>query len=264
MRRLVSAVLIAYNEEDRLSACLNRLKWADEIVVVDSGSTDATRAIASQYTSRVVEIPWRGFGPQKQAAVELAAHNWVFVVDCDELVTPELAGEITSLLEQAELKSAYDVPRRTFIGNKEIKYCGWYPDRTVRLFDRTRAKFSESLVHECVVVTGEKGSLSADLLHYSYGSIGGMLPKIGQYSDLWAQQMYAAGKDSGLLALLIKPTAAFLKVYLVKLGFLDGFEGLTIAVSTAYLTFLKYAKLLEKKRSQTLFMTDNRRLDGWD
>jgi len=250
VRRPVSAVLIAYNEESRLSACLDRLTWADEIVVVDSGSTDATRTIAGQYTPHVVEIPWRGFGPQKQAAVELAAHNWVFVVDCDELVTPELAGEIMSLLAQPEIKSAYDVPRRTFIGNKEIKYCGWYPDRTVRLFDRTRAKFSESLVHECVVVAGEKGNLSGDLLHYSYGSIGEMLPKIGQYSDLWAQQMYAAGKDGVLLNLFIKPAAAFIKVYLVRRGFLDGFEGLAIAVSTAYLTFLKYAKLIEKQHTQ--------------
>lgn len=246
MRRQISAVLIAYNEERRLAACLERLQWADEIVVVDSGSTDATREIAEKYTSRVIEIPWQGFGPQKQSAVELASHDWVFVVDCDELVTSQLADEIMTLLGQADLKAGYDVPRRTFIGNKPIKHCGWYPDRTVRLFDRTKAGFSESLVHECVVVNGKMGNLNHDLLHYSYAGIGDMLPKIGQYSDLWAQQIFNTGKNCSLLALLLKPTAAFIKVYLIKRGFLDGFEGLAIAVSTAFLTFLKYAKLRER------------------
>lgn len=248
MRRPVSAVLIAYNEEARLANCLERLQWADEIIVVDSGSADATREIALRYTKRVVEIPWRGFGPQKQAAVELASHDWVFVVDCDELVTPQLADEIIALLGQPEVNAGYDVPRRTFIGAKEIKYCGWYPDRTVRLFDRNRAAFSDSLVHESVVVRGAKGSLQNDLLHYSYANIGDMLPKIGQYSDLWAQQMHAAGKNNRFGALLIKPVAAFLKSYLLKRGILDGFEGLAIAVSTAFLTFLKYAKLRELSR----------------
>lgn len=249
MRRPVTAVLIAYNEERRLASCLKCLQWVDEIVVVDSGSTDATREIARRYTERVFEITWRGFGPQKQAAVELASHDWVFVVDCDELVTQLLADEIMDLLGQAELKAGYDLPRRTFIGTKEIKHCGWYPDRTVRLFDRSRARFSESLVHECVEVSGEIGRLSGDLLHYSYGSIGDMLPKIGQYSDLWAQQMHSAGKGSSVGAMLIRPLAAFFKTYLLKRGVLDGFEGLIIAVSTSFLTFLKYAKLLERSRS---------------
>lgn len=248
MKRPVSAILIAYNEERRLSACLERLLWTNEIVVVDSGSTDATREIANRYTERVFEIPWKGFGPQKQAAVELATHDWVLVVDCDELVTPQLADEVVALLGLPEVKAGYDVPRRTFIGAKEIKYCGWYPDRTVRLFDRTKARFSESLVHECVEVHGETGSLQGDLLHYSYAGIGDMLPKIGQYSDLWAQQMHAAGKRNSFVTLLIKPLAAFIKTYLLKKGVLDGFEGLVIAVCTAFLTFLKYAKLRERSR----------------
>lgn len=147
------------------------------------------------------------------------------------------------MLGLPEIKAGYDVPRRTFIGTKEVKHCGWYPDRTVRLFDRTKARFSKSLVHECVEVRGETGSLQGDLLHYSYAGIGDMLPKIGQYSDLWAQQMHAAGKRNSFVALLIKPLAAFIKTYLLKRGALDGFEGLVISVSTAFLTFLKYAKL---------------------
>lgn len=249
MKRPVSAILIAYNEERRLSACLERLLWTDEIVVVDSGSTDATKDIANKYTERVFEVPWQGFGPQKQAAVELATHDWVLVVDCDELVTSQLADEVVTLLGLPEIKAGYDVPRRTFIGTKEIKHCGWYPDRTVRLFDRTKARFCKSLVHECVEVRGETGSLQGDLLHYSYAGIGDMLPKIGQYSDLWAQQMHAAGKRNSFVALLIKPLAAFIKTYLLKRGALDGFEGLVISVSTAFLTFLKYAKLRERSRT---------------
>ncbi len=248
MRRPVSAVLIAYNEERRLAACLEQLGWAEEIVLVDSGSSDATQEIARRYADKVVELPWRGFGPQKQAAVELASHDWVFVVDCDEHVTPELAAEIAAVMQHSEPKAGYDVPRRTFIGTKEIKHCGWYPDRTVRLFDRTRAGFSESLVHECVIVNGAVGSLRHDLLHYSYAGIGEMVPKIIRYSDLWSQQMYAVGRRSSGTDLLIRPLAAFIKTYLLKCGFLDGVEGMAIAVTTAFLTFLKYAKLWELSR----------------
>jgi glycosyltransferase involved in cell wall biosynthesis len=245
-------VLIAYNEESRLSACLDRLTWADEIVVVDSGSTDATRTIAGQYTPHVVEIPWRGFGPQKQAAVELAAHNWVFVVDCDELVTPELAGEIMSLLAQPEIKSAYDVPRRTFIGNKEIKYCGWYPDRTVRLFDRTKARFSESIVHEVVVVNGRQSDCRNDLLHFSFASINDMLPKMQRYSELAARQMFSQGRRCRVFDLTVRPLAAFFKTYLLKAGLLDGVEGLAICVTTAVLAFLKYVRLREMQLEKNI------------
>lgn len=245
MRRLVSAVLISYNEESRVADCLASLDWTDEIVVVDSGSSDATQEIARRYADKVVELPWRGFGPQKQAAVDLASHDMVFVVDCDEQVTPELAAEIAAILQQQEIAAGYAIPRRTFIGKKEIKHCGWYPDRTVRLFDRKKAHFSDSLVHESVIVTGEVAACRHDLLHFSYRAIGDMVPKISQYSELWARQMFTAGKRSSFLALLVKPLAAFFKTYVLKKGFLDGFEGLVIAKTTAFLTFLKYAKLIE-------------------
>src|SRR5512136_2250443 len=136
-RRPITAVLIAYNEAHRIAECLASLNWVDEIVVVDSGSSDSTREIARRYTDRVYDIPWRGFGPQKQSAVELASHDMIFVIDCDERVTPELAEEIVAILAAKDVQAGYSVPRRTFLGRTEIRHCGWYPDRTVRLFDRT-------------------------------------------------------------------------------------------------------------------------------
>ncbi|MDO8738392.1 glycosyltransferase family 2 protein [Candidatus Deferrimicrobium sp.] len=245
----VSAVLISLNEEKRIGPCLDSLSWADEIVVVDSGSSDATREIARRYTDRVFDIPWKGFGPQKQAAVTLASHDVVFNVDCDERVTPELAEEIGGILSGPVMAAAYTVPRRTFLSGKEIRHCGWYPDRTTRLFDRTRARFSADLVHERVEVSGETAPLKGHLLHYSFSGIGEMIPKINRYSDLSARQMFEAGRRCGIADLTLRPAFAFVKTYLLRLGFLDGVEGLVISATTSWLAFAKYAKLRELERS---------------
>lgn len=244
-RRRVSAVVIAFNEAHRIEACLASLQWADEIVVVDSGSTDATIEIARRYTERVVQIPWCGFGPQKQAAVKLASHDMIFNLDCDERVTPELAVEIQEVLSLTTIASAYQVPRRTFLGAKEIRHCGWYPDRTVRLFDRSRARFSDHLVHESVVATGAAGILRHDLLHYSFLGLADLLVKLNRYSDLSARQMFEGGRRCSLFDLTVRPGFAFVKTYLLRLGFLDGVAGFEISVSTALSTFAKYMKLRE-------------------
>lgn len=244
-RRPVSVVIIAKNEADRMEACLQSVVWADEIVVVDSGSTDATCDIARRYTGRVHSIPWRGFGPQKQAAVDLASHDWILNIDCDERVTPELAREIGAILESDDNREAYALPRRTFLGSKEIRHCGWYPDRTVRLFDRRGARFSDSLVHERVIAQGPVADCRGDLLHYSFSGIGPLLAKLNQYSDLSAQQMHAQGRSCTLVDLTVRPLFAFFKTYLLRRGFLDGVEGLEISVTTALLTFAKYIKLRE-------------------
>ena len=190
-------------------------------------------------------LPWQGFGPQKQAAVDLASHDWILSIDCDERVTPELAKEICALLAVDKPMSAYTVPRRTYLGLKEIKYCGWYPDRTVRLFDRNKARFSESIVHEVVMVDGRQADCKHDLLHYSFSNINDMLPKMQRYSELAARQMFLQGRRCKLFDLTIRPLAAFFKTYLIKAGVLDGVEGLAISVTTAGLAFLKYARLRE-------------------
>lgn len=251
VRRPVSAVVISFNEEKNIGACLDSLRFANEIVVVDSGSTDATLEIARRYTDKVFDVPWRGFGPQKQAAVERAIHDVVLNVDCDERVTPELAGEVGRLLAGEDVAAAYTVPRRTFVGGKEIRHCGWYPDRTTRLFDRSKARFSADLVHERVDVTGETRPLGNPLLHYSFSGIGEILGKMNRYSDLSAQQMFEQGRKGSVLDLTVRPAFAFFKTYFLRMGFLDGFEGYVISTTTALLTFTKYVKLreLERKRS---------------
>ncbi|MBI5905410.1 MAG: glycosyltransferase family 2 protein [Deltaproteobacteria bacterium] len=245
----MSAVVIALDEGRNIAACLESLRWADEIVVVDSGSSDGTPEIARRYTDKVFDVPWKGFGPQKQAAVELAGNDVVFNVDCDERVTPELAEEIGKVLSGPGMAAAYTVPRRTFLGGKEIRHCGWYPDRTTRLFDRTRARFSPELVHERVEVSGETAPLKGHLLHYSFSGIGDMIPKINRYSDLSARQMFERGRRCGIPDLIFRPAFAFLRTYLLRLGFLDGVEGVVISATTSWLAFAKYAKLRELERS---------------
>jgi glycosyltransferase involved in cell wall biosynthesis len=244
-RRPVSAVVIALNEERKIAACLESLQWADEIVVVDSGSTDGTQAVARRFTDKVFEVPWAGFGPQKQAAVDRARHDVVFNIDCDERVTAELAEEIRRVLSDPEMACAYSVPRRTFLGGKEIRHCGWYPDRTTRLFDRRYARFSEDLVHERVEASGLRGELRHPMLHHAFGGIGEIVAKMNRYSDLSARQMFERGRRCGVLDLTLRPGFAFLKTYLLRLGFLDGIEGLVISATTGWLVFAKYAKLRE-------------------
>ncbi len=247
-RRPVSAVVISFNEKDRIAACLESIGWADEIVVVDSGSTDGTRRIARGYTSNVFEIPWRGFGPQKRAAVERASHDIIFSLDCDERATPELAAEIAEVLGRGAIAPAFTVPRRTFLGGKEIRHSGWVPDRTVRLFDRRQAGFSDSPVHERVIVSGETARLERPILHYSFGGISDILLKMNRYTDLSARQMFESGRRCRLADITLRPLLAFVKPYLFRLGFLDGVEGLEIAVAGALHVFAKYIKLREMER----------------
>lgn len=243
---LLSVVVIAKNEAERLDACLQSVTWADEIVVVDSGSSDATREIARRYTDKVFDITWRGFGPQKQAAVQLASHDIIFNIDCDERMTEELAEEIRALLARETMLPAYNVPRRTFIGSKEIRRSGWYPDRTIRLFDRTRASFSDSPVHERVVVAPDSvGRCNGHLLHFSFKGMGDMLTKLNSYTDIAAAEMFARGKRTTAVYVTLRPLWTFFRTYIVYRGFLDGYEGLEIALANSITVFYKYAKLRE-------------------
>lgn len=246
-QRPLSVVIISKNEAARIEECLKSLTWVDEIIVIDSGSSDDTCDIARRYTEKVYEVAWQGFGPQKQAGVDLACNDWILSVDCDERATAELSEEIRRILALDLPAAAYSVPRRTFIGSKEIKYSGWYPDLTIRLFDRRKARFSDSLVHERVITNARTGKCKGHLLHYSFSGFEPLLGKINHYSELSARQMMQQGKHCRVFDITIRPLFAFFKTYVLRAGFLDGVEGLEIAVTTSLMTFAKYIKLRELK-----------------
>ncbi len=249
-RSHLSVIVIAKNETLRIEACLQSVAWADEIVVLDSGSSDSTCEIARRYTSRVYDLPWRGFGLQKQAAVDMATHDWILNIDCDEQVTEELSEEIGEILAlTGSPAEAYAIPRRTFLGPKEIRHCGWYPDRVIRLFNRRRARFSEDLVHERVVTDGRIGQCKGHLLHYSADGIAPLLTKLNHYSGLSARQMFERGRRCNFFDLTLRPIHAFMQTYFLRLGFLDGVEGLEISITTGLLTFTKYIKLRELEKN---------------
>lgn len=243
--RKISVVIIACNEAKRIGDCLESVQWADDIVVVDSGSCDATVEIARNLRARVFHIPWLGFGAQKQAAVQLAAHELVLSVDCDERVTPELAAEIQSILAKDTIAPAYSLPRRTFLGSREIRHCGWYPDRTIRLFDRRRAHFSDDPVHEKVLVDGQVTPCRYDLLHYSFTGMADLVAKMNRYTDLSARQMFEKGRRYRLTDITIRPLFAFFRTLVIRAGFLDGVAGLVVAAANGMSVFVKYAKLRE-------------------
>ncbi|MGA2193170.1 MAG: glycosyltransferase family 2 protein [Nitrospirota bacterium] len=245
----LSVVIITHNEESRIRAALESASFADEIVVVDSFSTDRTADICREHTASVYQEKWRGFSGQKSHAVGLAKNDWVFVLDADERITPALASEIKALMENGPEKAGYFCPRRNHFIGREIRHGGWYPDYSIRLFDRRRGSFGERAVHEAVAINGEAGYLRNPMLHYTYDSISDYLVRMDKYSTLAAQELQKAGKQSGLIDLALRPSLTFLKMYLIKQGFRDGRHGLMLAALYSFYTFSKYAKLWELGKS---------------
>jgi glycosyltransferase involved in cell wall biosynthesis len=242
--RTISAVIICKNEEENLRDCLESVKWADEIVVVDSGSTDATLDIAREYTDKVIHHDWEGYGPQKQFAMEQATCDWLLNVDADERVTLELVDEIKALMAQQSPKcNGYTVPRRTFYLGRWITRGGWYPDRKMRLVRSGFGSWGDTAIHENLTVDGPIGNLKGDLLHFTYKDMADHLQVINEFTTLSAQKMYDEGKRHSLLNILTNPPWKFFRMYLLKLGFLDGIPGFLIATLGSYYVFLKYAKL---------------------
>lgn len=235
-------VIITKNEEENIKGCLESVSWADEIVVLDSGSADKTIEICKSYTNNVHITDWPGFGPQKQRAVDAASNDWILSIDADERISEALKQQILQSLEDPQ-KDAYEVPRLSYLCGKPIRHGGWYPDHLVRVFNKNKAKFSNDLVHEKVLVDGTIGRLSEDLIHYSYADLDQFMHKFNVYSRLGAQNLKAKNKTSGVLKAVVRGMISFLKVYIFKKGFLDGAEGLVIGISAFESTYYKYLKL---------------------
>jgi len=247
-RAPLSAVLITHNAATQLEACLASLAFADEIVVVDSASTDATRDIAARHGARVIEQAWLGFGRQKRFAVEQARHDWVLCVDADERVSPELATSIVAALA-APASSIYRMPRRNRFLGRWLRHGEGYPDWSPRLFDRRNAQWSDVTVHEQVLYTATPGVLAGDLLHESAESLAHYLEKQNRYTTLAAQQLFEAGRDAGFAELALSPLVRFVKFYVLRLGMLDGLAGLVHIGIGCMNSHLKYAKLIELRRA---------------
>lgn len=244
----ITATVITLNEERHIADALESLSWADEIVVVDSGSTDDTVAIARRFTSRIVVNAWPGYAAQKNLAAAEASNDWIFSLDADERVTPELAASVASARTISTPASGYRVARRAWYVDRWVRHSGWYPDWQVRLYDRNAARFEGDFVHESVRVRGATATLEGDLLHYTVESLSDHHQRIDRYTTLAAEAMAARGDRPSLAGALARPVATFAKSYVLEQGFRDGGAGVAIAGFAAYYVFLRQMKLWERSR----------------
>ncbi len=247
-RMPLSAVLITKNAAGQLADCLASLKFCDEILLVDSGSEDDTVVIAQRCGARVIQADWRGFGPQKQFAVEQASHDWVLCVDADERVSERLRESILAA-SPAPSFVAYRFARCNRFMGRYLKHGEGYPDWSLRLFDRRAARWSDDPVHERVIASGEIGTLQGDLLHESAESLESYLAKQNRYSSLAAEQALAHGRRASVWHLLLSPVLRFVKFYFLRLGLLDGLPGLVHILVGCTASFAKYAKMLAFQRN---------------
>ncbi|MBV6510570.1 MAG: hypothetical protein FMNOHCHN_00045 [Ignavibacteriaceae bacterium] len=248
----ISSLIIAKNEEKNIGRCIkSQLFCIDEIIVlVDSATTDRTAEIASGFEKVVCRtVEWKGYGVTKQEGLSLATNDWIFWIDADEELTPELIDEITEFKEREHHCAVYELPRRAYFLGKWIRHCGWYPGYVERLFNRQKARFSTNGVHEHLIYEGEPGRLEADLNHYTDPSIEHYYTKFNTYTSLAAADLKKAGRKTGISDLLLRPVFLFLKMYIFRRGFLDGREGFLLAVFSANYVFTKYAKHWELSRN---------------
>ena len=247
----LTVTVITRDEAANILAALDSVTWADELIVVDSGSTDDTVALARQRTDRVFVREWSGYSAQKNFAAEQASHDWILSLDADERVTPALADEIRALLGSEPGAHGYDMPRVSFYLGKWIRTTDWYPDHQLRLYDR-RAGTWAGEVHEGVHVRGTVGRLLADLQHFPYRDLSHHLQTIDRYTTLAARQLQARGRTVGMAGLAARPIGAFLRNYLARGGWRDGAVGLVVSILNSYYVFLKFAKLWELGRKEVV------------
>ncbi len=250
-RPTLSAYLITRDEEKNIARAIESVRWMDEVVVLDSGSTDRTVEIAEGLGAKVRIEPFRGFVDQKNRAMELCGGNWLFNLDADEEATPELRDSILGVLTGARdcLPDAFAVNRRTLYMGRWIRHCGWYPEYRIRLSRKGSARWEGELLHEGLRGNGSPGRLAGDLLHRPYAGMAEHARKIVFYSDLWAGREAARGRKARVIDLVTRPAARFLRMYVLRAGFLDGVPGFAASVMGAWYVFMKYAKLHELSRT---------------
>lgn len=240
----LSVAIITKNEEENLRSCLQSIVFARQIVVVDSGSTDATLAIAAEFGCEIYNEAWLGFGPQKQLAIDKCREPWILVLDADERIPPKTAQIIKTIITDSGRKEAgFSFPRKNFFQGRWIKHAGWWPDRIVRLFRKGAGRMTEAAVHEAVNVDGLVGVLGFPIEHFTESCLSKILQKIDNYSTLGAQAAFKEGKRSSTGIAFLRAFFTFLQDYFLRGGILDGMPGLTLAVTDSVNKFFKYAKL---------------------
>ncbi len=248
IQTMLSVIIITKNEEQKIRACLESVWWADEIVVVDSGSTDNTVRICQEFTDVVVQSGWSGFGAQKNKALAMAKHEWVLSLDADERVGENLRAEIISVIKNPCSKAAWNVPRKSRYCGRVMNHCGWYPDYVLRLFKKDSARFSDDLVHEKVIAQRPVGKLRNPITHHAVDNLEQSIEKMNLYSTLAAQDKFNKGEKSSLCKACLRGIWTFVRIYLFRLGFLDGAQGLMLSLANAQGTYYKYAKLTRLHR----------------
>ena len=248
----LSVIVITKNEEHNIVDCLESVKWADEIVVVDSGSDDKTVELARRYSQKVYVKPWEGYGASKNFALEQCTGEWILWLDADERVMGTLGDEVQSILKQHITDFVgFEVSRKAFFLGKWIRHCGWYPGYVLRLFRRGSGRWSDNKVHEHLELAGKTGKLKSDLLHYTDPNLWHYFDKFNRYTTLAAEELAGQGERFQLSQLMVRPVWLFVRMYFLKSGFLDGIQGFILCVLSSCYVFTKYAKLWELTASNS-------------
>jgi glycosyltransferase involved in cell wall biosynthesis len=246
-RGKISVTIITHNEEENIGGCLESVKWADEIIVVDSGSTDRTVEISMGYTDKVFFNPWIGMKEQKQCAVDKASHSWIFSIDADERATEAIKQFILQELKEP-LYDGYRFARQNYFLGTWLKHGGWYPDHVLRLFRKDKGHFGGINPHDKVVMNGRVNTVRVSFIHNTYKSISQYLTKQNMYSSISAKELFLAGKKIRLYIIPLKVVWKFIETYFIKKGFLDGFRGFIVSMGASYSMFWKYVQLWELSR----------------
>lgn len=250
-REKITALVTCFNEEDNIQDCLESVKWADEILVADSYSTDRTLEICRTYTGRIIQREYVCASSQRNWAIPQTKNPWILVIDSDERVSPELQKKIGEILAAPSSYKAFRILRRTFFFGKMINHCGWEKDYVIRLFHKDHGHFEDKKVHSSMIINGRIGTLPEPLYHYTYKTFDQYFEKFGRYTTWAAEDLHRKGRRAGVASIVLRPLVRFIKMYCIKRGFLDGFHGLILCGLAAFSVFTKYAKLWNMQKAKT-------------